>query len=169
MWVNHHWRWQQRWSCLTLYRVHQFSEKQSGTSSYISGRWIRRPKAMSNPEPMIISSRCISSTLLRLVTGFFLVMTASAFHRISSHRNLQLRHPGESSHHKKAVSDFSGGSIFPILSQAPASTEVKNQNPISLKDLVQSTRPATGNNIVIIAGFEAFNVQLYRKAAALVT
>lgn len=38
----------------------------------------------------------------------------------------------------------------------------------TLKQLTRTTSPSTRNGIVIIAGFEAFNVQLYRKAAALV-
>lgn len=38
----------------------------------------------------------------------------------------------------------------------------------TLKQLLRTTSLSTRNGIVIIAGFEAFNVQLYRKAAALV-
>ena len=38
----------------------------------------------------------------------------------------------------------------------------------TLKQLLRTSSPSIRNGIVIIAGFEAFNVQLYRKAAALV-
>jgi hypothetical protein len=38
----------------------------------------------------------------------------------------------------------------------------------TLKQLLRTPAPSKRNGIVIIAGFEAFNVQLYRKAATLV-
>lgn len=38
----------------------------------------------------------------------------------------------------------------------------------TLKQLLRTPTASKRNGIVIIAGFEAFNVQLYRKAAALV-
>lgn len=40
----------------------------------------------------------------------------------------------------------------------------------SLKEILQQpSTSSTGNDIVIIAGFEAFNIQLYKKAAAKIT
>lgn len=47
--------------------------------------------------------------------------------------------------------------------------EIDQSTPrASLKDLIRQSTKQDRAGIVIIAGFEAFNVQLYRKAAALV-
>ena len=49
--------------------------------------------------------------------------------------------------------------------------DVKADKPLSLKDLLRQPPPPPGrrSGIVIIAGFESFNIQLYRKAAATIT
>jgi hypothetical protein len=80
----------------------------------------------------------------------------------------QLRNTLERKHARNALQDNVPTTTFTLRSATLVDEVDQSASRTSLKDLIRTPLYHDRNGIVIIAGFEAFNVQLYRKAAGLV-
>jgi hypothetical protein len=96
-------------------------------------------------------------------------------HRITLLKNRQLangdqqhRNTLRRKHTRNALQDNLRTTSFTLRSTTLIDEVDQSTSRASLKDLIRTPLHNDRKGIVIIAGFEAFNVQLYRKAAALV-
>jgi hypothetical protein len=83
-------------------------------------------------------------------------------------RDQQPRSTLRRKHTRNALQDNVRTTSFTLRSTTLIDEVDQSTSRASLKDLIRTPLHNDRNGIVIIAGFEAFNVQLYRKAAALV-
>ena len=109
---------------------------------------------------------------VRLLLPFLLFSIVSSFTVGFKTSKLRFALQSDNELRQDSTQKFHGSRKALLDTESPISVDEKILKPAALstlRELLQQPIPTKRNGIVIIAGFEAFNIQLYKKAAALIT